>query len=330
MYCCILGRSVDDSFRYVKSGVTILRVFYNNRCYQDLPGFSNLESLKPMDFAINYSPQAAQLLSVGKIKIDYFKTPPWPQMIAKAQAQRPVAVHFSLRAGNGQLHETDWSEVEHILETTATTFVNLHLAVHAHEITGVDSDNPSPAHTTQIIENLHQDIAAAVSRFGAEKVILENTPYRVGGNRVIQTCVLPDIIREVIHQHECGLLLDISHARIAADALGMDAKEFIQALPMEHLRELHFTGLHDLGGGHLMDHLPVLEADWPWLDWVLEGIAQRGWGRPHMLAFEYGGEGHEFFGSNSDMEAIARDVPRLYGFCHGNLNSSTPQSHRDR
>jgi uncharacterized protein len=269
-----------------------------------------------MNFAINYSPQAAQLLSAEKIEIDFFKTPPWPHMVAKAQAQHPVAVHFSLRAGNGQLHETDWFEVERILETTATTFVNLHLAVHEDEIPGVDSDNPSPAQTAQIIANLHQDITTAVAQFGAGKVIIENAPYRVGENRVIQTCVVPEVFREVLLEHNCGLLLDISHARIAADALGMDAKEFIMALPMEHLRELHFTGLHDLGGGHLMDHLPVLDDDWPWLEWVLEGIANRGWRRPHMLAFEYGGEGNSFFESNSDIETIARDVPLLYSMCH--------------
>lgn len=269
-----------------------------------------------MNFSINYSPQAAQLLSEGKIEIDTFKTPPWPEMIAKAEQYRPVAVHFSLRVGNGQLHNTDWAEIEAVLKNTATAFVNVHLAVRADEIPGIDSDRPSPLHKAQIIENMHKDVGCVVSHFGAERVIAENTPYRVGVKRIVQSCVLPEVINEIIRGYQCGLLLDISHARISADALGMDAKEYIQALPLAHLRELHFTGLHDIGDGYLMDHLSVLESDWPWLEWVLEGVENKGFGQPHMLALEYGGDGHEFYDSNSDSKVIARDVPRLYNLCH--------------
>jgi len=269
-----------------------------------------------MDFAINYSPQAAQLLTSGKIDIDLFKTPPWPQMIAKAEVHRPVAIHFELRAGNGLLKDTNWSEIESFLNSTATAFVNLHLAVHADEFPGIDVDNPSPAHKAQIIKNAHNDIACVISQFGPEKIILENKPYRIGSNRVIQTCVQPEVISDLILTHNCGLLLDIPHARIAADALGMDAREYIRALPLKHLRELHFTGLHDLGDGHLMDHLSVLDSDWPWLEWILDEIEPQGWGMPHMLALEYGGEGHPFFDTNSDIDTIARDVPKLFNLCH--------------
>ncbi len=269
-----------------------------------------------MNFAINYSPQAAELLEAGRIKIDYFKTPPWPKMIAKAKAHCPVAVHFNLRAGTGTLAQTDWDDVEAFLESTATVYVNAHLAADARDGVPFDTDNPSPTAVEQIIADTHADVAAMVDHFGPERVILENAPYREGQGHVNRVSVLPDVIGDVIETCGCGLLLDISHARISADTLEMAAKDYIRALPLARLRELHFTGLHDLGEGFLMDHLPVLEDDWPWLDWVLEGIEQREWGEAHMLAFEYGGEGHEFFASHSDPDVIARDVPRLYERCH--------------
>ena len=179
-----------------------------------------------------------------------------------------------------------------------------------------DADHLSPSEANQIIANVQQDVASLIAHFGAEQVIIENAPYRVGEGHIIRTCILPEVICEIVETHGCGLLLDISHARIAADGLRMGAKEYIQALPLQHLEELHFTGLHELDAGHLMDHLPVLEADWPWLDWVLDGIENKAWGQPHMLAFEYGGDGHEFFDAHSDSAVIARDVPRLYDLCH--------------
>lgn len=270
-----------------------------------------------MDFAINYSPQAAALVADGTIEIDYFKTPSWPDMIARAAAIRPVAVHFNLRAGTGQLAtDTDWQMIKSTLEQTGTRYVNLHLAADKRDGLPFDSDHPSPVETAQILENLHRDVAAAVRRFGAERVIVENVPYRLGEEHVIRTSILPETIAQIITSHQCGLLLDISHARISADTLGVDAKTYLNALPRQHLRELHFTGLHDLGGGHLMDHLPVLEQDWPWLEWVLNEVQHNpDWGQPHLLAFEYGGDGHEFFAANSDAAVIARDVPKMYALC---------------
>lgn len=282
-----------------------------------------------MNFAINYSPQAAELLAGGRIEIDYFKTPPWPEMIAKAERQRPVAVHFGFHAGTGQLDQTDWGEIEDILKSTATIYVNAHLAADARDGVPFDCDNPSPDEVEQIIADTHADVAALVDRFGAERVILENAPYRVGQGHVNRVSVLPEVICDVIERHGCGLLLDISHARISADTLGMDPKDYIQALPVARLRELHFTGLHDLGGGFLMDHLPVLEDDWPWLDWVLEGIEKRNWGKAHMLAYEYGGEGNDFFEAHSDPAVITRDAPRMYARCHG-MEPGSPQVRPDQ
>jgi uncharacterized protein (UPF0276 family) len=242
-----------------------------------------------MKFAINYSPQAAELLSASRIEIDYFKTPPWPEMIAIVQGYCPVAVHFDLKAGSGQKFETDFSSIENILNTTATRYVNLHLAADLRDGLPFEPDDPSPLEVQKVIENLYADVAVAVRHFGSERVILENTPYRIGEGHIVRTCVYPDVISEIITAHNCGLLLDISHARISAATLGMDTKEYILALPAQRLRELHFTGLHELEDGSLMDHLPIQETDWPWLKWVLYGISHDGWGKPHMLALEYGG-----------------------------------------
>ena len=51
--------------------------------------------------AVNYSDATADLLRRGHVDFDYFKTPAWPDLIATAQALRPVNVHFPLLVGYG-------------------------------------------------------------------------------------------------------------------------------------------------------------------------------------------------------------------------------------
>jgi hypothetical protein len=193
--------------------------------------------------------------------------------------------------------------------------VNVHLFALKEDFPGVDPHAPTPEQSDRIIATMHRDLEAVVTRFGPERVIVENIPYWQSREDFIKTCALPEVITAVIETHNCGLLLDISHARIAAAGLALDQKAYIRGLPLGQLRELHFTGLHDVGNGQLMDHLPVLEGDWAFLEWVLDNLGANEWGAAHLLAFEYGGEGGGFLGENSDPAVIAEQVPRLYRLC---------------
>jgi hypothetical protein len=108
--------------------------------------------------------------------------------------------------------------------------------------------------------------------------------------------------------------LDVSHARIVSHYIGIDPFEYIQRLPLDRLKELHFTGIHSWDG-YLQDHLPMLEEDWGWLVWVLNNVKSGEWVQAHMLAFEYGGI-RKFYSDHSDIDIIKEQVPRFYSFCH--------------
>jgi len=264
-----------------------------------------------MNLAINYSPQAALLLSEGKIQLDYFKCPDWPDLIAQAQQSRPAAVHFEIIASSGCLSQKDWSLVDRILDVTGTHYINLHLASNIKDFEGFDIDYQEPSQRREIIDRLLTDVCALVNRFGPERVIAENIPYRgIPGHPILRPAGEPEVIREVVETSGCGLLLDISHARMSAHYLGMDEYEYMQRLPVKHLRELHFAGIHVIHG-ILRDHLSIQPQDWSALEWVLEKIRCGEWSTPWMLAFEYGGVG-EIFEWRSDPQVIAEQVPRLY------------------
>jgi len=263
-----------------------------------------------MLFAINYSPQAADLFANGMIQVDRFKCPDWPGMIDEASRYCPVAVHFELKAGGGHLYKTDWKRIHQLLEQTGTPYVNLHLGPTLKDFPGMPVDTPEPDQFEKVVEKLLKDIRIAVNECGADKVIVENVPYRGQGGKALRPAVETAVIRRLVEETGCGFLMDISHARIAAHHLGIDERIYMAELPVKRLRELHFTGLHNLDD-RLHDHLEILDADWPPLDWVLERIRSGQWARPWLLAFEYGGVG-EKFAWRSDSKIIADQAPKLY------------------
>jgi uncharacterized protein len=269
-----------------------------------------------IDFAINYSPQAAELITLQQIEVDFFKTPPWPDMIAEARKFRPVTVHFELRAGAGKLKKQNWQEIEKYLASTATRYVNLHLNAKIKDFPGKFLDEPPKILHQIVAQRLIEDVQVVVDQFGADRVIVENVPYRTGNPETkIFATVLPEIITQVVQNTGCGLLLDISHARISAQSLGLDPEQYIGQLPIFQLKELHFTGIHILEDGRLQDHLSLTPEDWGWLDWTLDQVKQGFWSKPNMLAFEYGGTG-PFFAENTDRQTLIDQVPGLVQAVH--------------
>lgn len=294
-----------------------------------------------MELAVNYSPPVAAMRRAETVALDRFKCPAWPDLIASVRAEYPVYVHFPLRVGSGMgrvidsgaKRPADWAGIEALMTQTDTPLVNVHLAPERSDLPDIPPDSTDPAHVERIAEAMICDLRDAVARFGAERVIAENdffTP-RVG----VRAAALPDVIRRVIDEAGCGLLLDLSHARLAAGGLGRDVREYIGALPVERIREIHVTGIQRLEGkwldrmrrngadsdlidhyaGGLLDHLPMTDADWDFFAWAMAQIHSGAWGRPWVVTFECGGVG-PVFDALTDTDALAREIPRLYAMVH--------------
>lgn len=261
-----------------------------------------------MNFAINYSPQAAAALQAGQIEIDYFKCPDWDNLVTAAQPLRPVYIHFPLLVGAGST--PDFAAVEQWLARSDTLFVNAHVEVLAEAHA---PDTPDAA----ILEMLLHETQALVDAFGADRVILENIPQPDAHEDLshLPLGVQPETLRLLCEETGCGFLFDISHAQLTCERLGFDFETYVTALPLERLRELHITGIADFAEGRRGDHMPLLEADWARLDWLLARIRSGQARHPEMMAFEYGGIG-PYFEWRSEPAVIAAQVPRLYALAH--------------
>jgi uncharacterized protein (UPF0276 family) len=287
-----------------------------------------------MKFAVNYSLPTIELIRQKQIEIDLLKCPAWRDLINHAQQIHPAYVHFPLMVGLGiddaYDHETkravDWNLIEALLQTTATPFVNLHLATFARDYPNIPLDTTDPAHTEFLIGQILRDVRPVVARFGAARVIIEND--NDAASRVLRPALLPHVIRFIVEETGCGFLFDLAHARMAADYLGMDPHAYIAALPMARAREMHVTGLQRFEGhwleaarrddaafaqlyaGRWMDHLPMTDPDWDFFAWALQQIRAGAWATPEIIAFEYGGVG-KVWQAVTDADMLATQIPRM-------------------
>lgn len=268
-----------------------------------------------MEFAINYSPQAAALVEAGTIHIDRFKCPDWPDLIAEARQIAPVYVHFALTAGGG-LANIDWAFIEQMLADTDTPYVNLHLAPSAADFPKFyDPLFLTEAQREEVIARMIADVTLFTTRFGPSRVVVENIPYRGQGDevkkkkRILRPCVEPDVFTRVLDATGARLLFDLSHARITADTLGLDPATYIEAFPLARLKELHITGIQMIDGVP-NDHMHFTDEDWRWFEWFMARIHAGRIAEPTIVAFEYGGVTPKF-DWRSRTDVIESHVPRM-------------------
>jgi uncharacterized protein (UPF0276 family) len=263
-----------------------------------------------MYLVINYSPQAAKLVQSGIINIDFFKTPDWEWLVTDALQLRPVAIHFMLEAGYEDLGNVNWESVEHFAQITSTPYINLHLDSRREHFPGIPVNTTNPSEVNQVFAILQSDVMNVVERFGPNRVIVENSPFRGEIGNTLRPCIEPELITRIVDETGCGFLLDIPHAFISAHYIGMEYEAYFSSLPLCQVKEMHFAGIHHRDG-QLMDHLSILDEDWRRLDWALTRIRSGEWSQPWLLAFEYGGVGEPFVW-RSNPEVIAEQVPKLF------------------
>lgn len=264
-----------------------------------------------MKLAINYSPQALELLQQNKIRLDLFKCPDWPDLISEAVAHLPVYAHFTIRVGMGEMHRIDWAKIERLLESTSTPYINAHLGPSAPRL-GIDLRSADPHDADHIAEALIRDVSYITQRFGADRVIVENLMWEPLPPWEIPALALePAIISQVVRETGTGFLFDLAHARISAIWFGRNEREYITALPLDRLREMHVTGVQKIEFNVWDGHTPMTDEDWGILEWAIEEIKAGKWAKPWALGYEYGGVGPGY-PERSLPEVIAEQVPRLY------------------
>lgn len=288
-----------------------------------------------MEFSVNFSPPLAELIAQGRVRIDRFKCPAWPDLLAEASRTLPVYIHFALSVGHGSgmpfdsetRRPADLERIADFLESTGTPLVNTHLIAPERNHPGIPPASREPQHVRRVVDATLRDLEPLLKRFGPERVTLENVVNEYGW---LTACVQPEAFRMIVDEAGCGFLFDLSHARLTARNLELPEREYIATLPLDRLREMHVTGLERLEGdllgmvmkagdpynlaasmtGRFIDHVSMLEADWPELAWAMDQIHSGAWATPWVVAFEYGGVG-PFWEDLTRAETYLEQLPRM-------------------
>ena len=261
--------------------------------------------------ACNYSPAAADLVRQGRVALDLFKCPDWPNLVAEASEVLPCYVHYPFLAGNGGLDAVDWAQVDGFLASTETTYVNTHIAPCARLFDDMDLRTQDPADAERLTEAMLRDTVELVRRYGPERVAAENVMWDpVEPWLIPEPALCPEAIGRVVRESGCRFVLDLAHASIAARHLGRDEREYVESLPLDRLIELHVTGVRDEGEDLWNDHFPMTARDWALAEWAFGRIGEGAWPRPEIVAFEYGGVGPSYEW-RSDPATLSEQAPRL-------------------
>jgi uncharacterized protein len=288
-----------------------------------------------MEFSVNYTPVLAQLVREGRVRLDRFKCPAWPDLLSEASQTLPVYIHFPLLVGHGSggaydtetKHPADLDRLADLLEMTGTPYVNTHFIASQRHYPDIPIDSSRPDHLRRVLDGALRDLEGLVERFGAERVLVENIINEHGW---LTASVLPEVLGRLLEESGCGFLFDLSHAQLTAENLNLDSRAYSAALPVEQVREIHVTGLQVLEGalldlmvaigdpygyaadmaGRRIDHLPMTEADWPELAWMLGEITAGRWAAPWVVSYEYGGVGR-FWEEVTDREVYLDQLPRM-------------------
>lgn len=260
-----------------------------------------------MQLAVNFSIPLARLLKDKRIQIDLIKCPDWEGMLEESLPYGPITIHFDLKTGLGRIASLDFERIKSFKEKTATPHINTHLAAPR------NFDINDPQEKLRINALWRKEINQLTDCFGSKAVALEHFPYTKSTPH-LRYAADSQTFSKVIVDTDCMLLLDLAHARITANSLGIDVKNYISDLPLDRLVEMHVTGIRTHNGLE-EDHFSMDQEDWVLFDWALNQVKAGIWQRPRIVAFEYGGIG-EVFMWRTDIEVLRNQVPRLYEAVH--------------
>lgn len=118
---------------------------------------------------------------------------------------------------------------------------------------------PLPS-TEEAVEHVAKRVREAQKRVDAP-LLIENISYyaQMPGGTLDDAA----FVRGAVEQAGCGMLLDVNNVYVNSLNHGFDARAYIDAMPLGHVRELHLAGHTPLDGVVIDTHIgPIPDAVW--------------------------------------------------------------------
>lgn len=266
-----------------------------------------------MKLAVNYSEPLLGLLRQNPtLEVDYIKVPtfPFPGCFVQFDAGstwRRLLPHLAqpgvLALGHPQPSQRFSPEiVTQVIQRTLPPYISTHLEARRDffpEYRMYQHENHP--RLRQAMQERFLTTIAQVKQQIRLPLVLENCPYyrldriRLGSE--------PEFITSLCELGDCDFLLDIAHARCSAWSTGESIVDYINALPLKRLREIHLAGVEEKVNGVRDTHTALQEMDYQLLELVLNQA------QPEVLTLEYGGMPEKIENESGRFEPISRNDP---------------------
>ena len=237
-----------------------------------------------IELACTYCPPLIELIVADDAPIDRIEVGPWysPEEIVTFQKSLP---DWKFHIHDSNLHSTIGllpRAMDKLLRYHAVTdspWASLHITLILPGMVrllkrGIPIPRPSNAFMTRRLIQQVRAVQEALDK----PVILEN----MCGFPRHHPESEPDLIRHVIEETDCGMLLDLGHARIGASYWGIEIHEYLGTLPLNRVRQLH---LHSpaIGKSEQLEdlHHSMTALDYELLEWLLDRT------QPELITLEY-------------------------------------------
>jgi uncharacterized protein len=262
-----------------------------------------------MKIGCNLSAELIELIDEKKVSVDYVKIalPNSNDEIPEKYKDYGMLLLHGLgtdipqHIGTTKLSGVNWNQVKDKVEFCNSQFIGLHCGTY-------QSDWDGQEVTFEMVKERMRNVLKLWKENLDIDILIENVPYtsyyETNSPKIIKHSVSPKLINEVCTENEVGLLLDIAHAKVAASGLGMSIEDYLEALPLERVKEIHAVGTRKADSGLRDNHLEMDEDDYKILEFVLKVT------NPEIVTLEYGGFG-EYFSWRSDKNAIERQVKKI-------------------
>ncbi len=215
-------------------------------------------------------PHVQQILAADESDIPWFEVlaDNWlvegglnKQMLEAIAERYPLVLHsVGLSLGGLPAIDLDYlAQIRALKEATGALWYSEHASFSGNAGRKVPDLLPLP-YTEEAVKHLSRRIIQ-VQEFMGERILLENVSTYVSCQ--FNELTEGEFLAAVAKEADCYLLLDINNAYVTAKNLNQDMQAFMEAIPVERVKQIHLAGFHDKGDFLLDAHNhPVDKEVW--------------------------------------------------------------------
>ena len=261
-----------------------------------------------IELACNWSTALKNLIETQQIDVDYIKAGAYGTFENEFDTMRslkPVLLHglgYFEHTGMKNYNRVDFTRVNRLLMECGSPHYGLHMAIENADMTFPMQENEVHDYMTKCIQVFKNNLTVPL--------LLENTPDSPQEREQFDyfPYAEPEKMNELLTANDVGLLLDIAHAKITCQYRGWNIYDFLNALPLERIKEIHANGSgYDKNGTPTDTHQAMEQEDFELLAWVLQHAS------PDTVTLEYSGYGDE--DDNTISENLYNQLNKLKHMC---------------